>query len=297
MERQATEDWHGRTEGAPFLYRCLQWLLRWIPLPLAYIIMAVFGIPVVMLVGHKGYLSAYRFFRRRMGYGRVKSFAYVYLNHLRMGEVVVDRFASYAGRRFRFSLQGYDEFCRLCSGESGVMVLSAHVGNYELAGYAFVAQSKPFNALVYGGEQAEVMTNRARMFSGTNIRMIAVSDDMSHVFAINEALSNGEVMSMPGDRLFGSGKSLRCSFFGSEASFPEGPFRLAAMKGVPVMTVMVMKKSVHDYDVMIKRIDDESPVSSRQEREKALCKAYATELERVVRMYPEQWFNYYDFWK
>jgi len=331
----SSDDWSGRTEGAPFLYRWLLAVLRWVPLPLAYVPMALFGIPVVMLVAHKGYIAAYRFFRQRMGYGPLKSFCHVYLNHLRMGEVVVDRFANYAGRRFKFSLQGYDEFCRLCSGESGVMVLSAHVGNYELAGYAFVSQSKPFNALVFGGEQAEVMINRAKMFGNNNIRMIPVGNDMSHVFAINEALSNGEIMSMPGDRLFGSGKSLRCEFFGSKASFPEGPYRVAAMREVPVFTVMVMKRSIYGYDVVIKRIDqisDENKAAvsevsqasgktsasgetqatvsgearasgrktaggKRQEREEALCKAYAAELERVVRMYPDQWFNYYDFWK
>ena len=44
---------------------------------------------------------------------------------------------------------------------------------------------------MFDKEKATVMENRGRLFSVTNIRMIAVKQDMSHLFTINEALSDG----------------------------------------------------------------------------------------------------------
>ena len=63
------------------------------------------------------------------------------------------------------------------------------------------------NALVFGGETETVMENRQRLLSQNNMNMIAVKEDLSHLFAINAALDNGEMVSMPADRIFGSQKS------------------------------------------------------------------------------------------
>ena len=63
------------------------------------------------------------------------------------------------------------------------------------------------------------------LFKDTHIRMIPVSPDMSHLFDINAALSKGEVVSIPADRIWGSPKKLVKCFLGGEASFPYGPFQ------------------------------------------------------------------------
>ena len=45
---------------------------------------------------------------------------------------------------------------------------------------------------------------------------------MGHLFEINAALANGEVVSMPSDRVFGSDKHLAIDFLGEKAKFPYG---------------------------------------------------------------------------
>ena len=251
-------------------------------------------IPFYMLFA-KGFRASYSFFRKRMGYGPVKSFFHVYKNEFEFGKVVLDRFAAFAGKKFEMDVPRMDLFEELCKGEGGFIQLSSHVGNYEMVGYSLVSP-KPVNALVYAGETATIMQNRALLFGATNVRMVPVSEDLSHIFSLNNALADGEIASLPGDRVFGSKKTVQCRFFGDSAPFPAGPFTLAAQRGAPILLVFVMKEGRRRYKVLLERLPEPAGVT-RQERVQFLADAYASALEAVVRRYPDQWYNFYDFWK
>ena len=199
------------------MQRTLIRLFRVLPLGVLYGCMALV-IPFYMLFA-KGFRASYRFYRKRMGYNAVKSFFHVYLNEFEFGKVVLDRFAAFAGKKFRMEVPRMDLFQELCAGKDGFIQLSSHVGNYEMVGYSLVSP-KRINALVYGGETATMMENRAALFGETNVRMVPVSEDLSHIFALNNALADGEIASVPGDRVFGSQKTVECLFFGEMAKCP-----------------------------------------------------------------------------
>ena len=275
------------------MQRTLIRLYRFLPLGVLYGCMALV-IPFYMLFA-KGFKASYAFFRKRMGYGPVKSFFHVYKNEFEFGKVVLDRFAAFAGKRFRLTIPRMDLFEELCAGEAGFIQLSSHVGNYELVGYTLVSPRR-INALMFGGETATIMQNRAALFGQTGVRMVPVSEDLSHIYVLNNALADGEIASLPGDRVFGSQKTVECTFFGEKAKFPAGPFVLAVQREAPVLTVFVMKEGRRDYKVLLDRLP-ESEGKTRQERVQALADAYASTLEKVVRQYPDQWYNFYDFWK
>lgn len=290
-------EWRGNTGGMTWMHRVLIWAFRYINPRLVYAGMAVFVIPFYMLFAHKGYISMYHYFRLRQGYGVWKSFRYVYLNHYRFGQIILDRFAVFAGREFLFELEGYDKYLELCHEDSGFIILSCHVGNYELAGYTFKATEKRYNALVFPGEAKAVMENRNRVLSENNIHMIPMSEDMSHIFLINDALASGEIVSIPGDRIFGSPRYVECDFMGSRARFPLGPYMMALQREVPTIATFVMKESAYRYQVYIRRIQtDDRQFANRTEQAANLAQHFASEIEAILKQYPEQWFNYYEFW-
>lgn len=265
-------------------------LIRWFRHTSLYVPYWCMGwvVPFYMLFAHKGYVASYRFYRRRFGMNALKAFGYVYLNHFRFGQVIIDRFAAYAGHKFHFEVDGQEEFDALERGEGGLIQLSSHVGNYELAGYSLVPEHKVFHALVFAGETETVMASRARMFTGHGVRMIPVSRDMSHVFALSNALQSGDIVSMPGDRIFGSPRWLACDFLGGRARFPLGPFAMSFQRGTPVLAVFVMKTGMKSYRIIVRKLHG----GDKQE----LAQRFAAELEKTVRQYPTQWFNFYDFW-
>ena len=272
-------------DGTPWMHRALIFLARVLPLRVVYGFMAV-SIPVYVAVDGRGRRASYSFFRTRIGYGRLRSALHVFCNMYNMGKVVIDRFAAYAGKQFRVYGDDRMLYNALCP-DGSYMLLSSHVGNYELSGYV-VPSPRPIKTLVYAGENAVVMQQRSRLFSGCNVEMIPVKADMSHLFALNDALQNGEVVSVAADRSLGSSKTLRCPFFGQEAAFPAGPFTLAARREATVFAVFVVKEGVRDFRAIVEQL--------KGDKAQALAQSYAGILERVTRQYPDQWFNFYDFW-
>ncbi len=119
---------------------------------------------------------------------------------------------------------------------------------------------------------------------------------MSHVFLVDAALSAGAILSMPADRIFGSQKSFSQPFFGKSAKFPQGPFVTAAARDVPVLFVAVMKTGSRVYRITVKELSSSSG-GSMMSRAGELAEEYARLLEAAVREHPEQWYNYFDFWR
>ena len=287
-------NWPGTTYGNEWMHKWLIRLLRYIDTRVLYLFVAVFIIPVcLMLNPSRGF--AYRYFRKRMGYGRLKSAWKTYANYCLFGQVVVDRFAMYAGKKFDIKIENEQHFLDLAARSEGFVQLSAHIGNYEIAGYSLVAESKRFNALVFAGEKESVMSNRDKMFAGTNISMIAIQEDMSHLFEIDNALANGEIVSMPADRIFGSQKFIEHDFLGAKTKFPLGPFSVATMRSLDVLAVNVMKTSLKGYKIFVTPLPYDK-AAAREQQIRQLSEAYVVELEKRVRQYPTQWYNFFEFW-
>lgn len=272
------------------MHRALIWLARRFPLRLMYGVMAV-SIPFYVLFDGRGRRASYSFFRRRISYGRVNSALHVFSNMYNMGKVVIDRFAAYAGKKYRIT--GDDRFLYDALVPDGTyMMLSSHLGNFELSGY-MIPSPRPVKTLVYAGENAQVMQQRSRMFSGCNIEMVPVKEDMSHLFALNDALQNGEVVSVSADRALGSSKSVLCRFFGEDTLFPAGPFTLAVRRSATVFAVFVVKEGPKDFRAIVEELKAEGEGNAKVQ---SLAQSFASALERVARQYPDQWFNFFDFW-
>ena len=276
------------------MHRWLIGLLRRIDVRFIYVFAYVFVVPPCLF--RPGFKFIYRFFRLRFRQSPFKSFWNTYLNHCIFAQAVIDKFAMYAGKKFDVQIEGYDHFLRLASQKEGFVQLSSHMGNYEIAGYTLEAETKRFNAIVFLGEKESVMENRNKMFAHTNIRMIPIRQDMSHLFEIDQALSDGEILSIPGDRIWGSQKVLNAVFLGKEACFPMGPFTVAAMRGLEVLAVNVMKESSKCYRIYVTPLDYDKQASRRVQTDQLLHN-YVAELERLLALYPTQWYNYFDFWK
>lgn len=292
----AEQEWAGTTYGNAWMHKWLIRMLRHIDVRILYLFVAVFVIPVCLVLNPSRGI-AYRYFRRRIGYGRLKSAWKTYVNHCLFGQVVVDKFAMYAGKKFDVEVENYNEFLERASREEeGFVQLSAHIGSYEIAGYTLAVEGKSFNALVFAGEKASVMQNRNKMFADTNINMIAIQPDMSHLFEIDKALTDGGIVSMPADRINGSQKCIEHVFLGAKAKFPLGPFSVATMRGLDVLAVNVMKNSLLGYKIYVTPLAYDKE-ASRQEQIRQLSSAYVAELEKRVWQYPTQWYNYFEFWQ
>jgi len=291
--------WRGNTGGGTFGQHALIFFFRWCHLRLGYAIIIVV-VPFYMLFSRKGYVAIYRFFRKQFSYTVWKSFFKTYQNHFLFGQVIIDRFALFAGKKNAFEVEivGNEHFERLSSGEKGFIIAGSHVGNFEIGGYFLHSTKKKINALIYAGETETMQLNRSKILNNHNINLIPVMSDLSHLFAINSALQKGEIVSMPCDRLHGSTKSVECNFLRGKADFPVGAFALSAHFDMEILAIFVIKMSAKKYKIFVQPCGNVlDTTSNKKENIKNSVISYVNELENMVKKYPLQWFNYYDFWK
>lgn len=291
------KDWKGTTGGMPWMQRTL---IKWLAVTDQRIIYGVMAVVILfyMLFGHRGYIAMYHFYHRDRREPWYRAFIDVYRNHYHFGQVVIDRFAAFGGKRFKliFEQPNNDRYNELARQEEGFVQLSCHMGNYELAGYMIPPEKKHLYALVFMGETETMMLNRQKMFRENKIEMVPVSSDMSHIFTLNNALRDGDIVSMPGDRVFGSPKSLTCRFLGGTCELPMGPFQMAVTRELPMTPVFIMKERWDTYHVYVDivRPDESLP---RKERMQALAQQFADQMASMIDKYPTQWYNYFEFVK
>lgn len=238
--------------------------------------------------------SLYYYLHNRHGFSVPKTVMMMYMSYFRFGQVLIDKTAISLGLRDRFTYEfdGIDVLKQLLEEKRGAILISAHVGNFEVAEYFFadIDFECQINLVTTDREHSFIKEYFESISIKTNLNFIIVRDDMSHIFEINNCLSNNEIICFTGDRYFPGTKVLVEEFLGEQAVFPAGPFSIASRMKVPVAYVYVMKERSLHYHLYTRRVE----VKHRDAQH--LLKSYCDSVTQIVKEYPLQWFNYYDFW-
>jgi len=218
----------------------------------------------------------------------------VFKSYYTFGQTILDKVSISAGMRnqFTYEFDGIEILKKLLSEKNGGILISAHIGNFEIAEHFFgeIDINFQINLVTTDLEHTAIKKYLDKITQKPSVKFILIKDDMSHVFEINAALERNELICFTGDRYFEGVKSLPEKLLGQEAQFPAGPFLIASRLKVPVVFVYVMKESHLHYHLYTR----EAKVKHRDE--KALLKAYTESVESMLEKYPLQWFNYFDFW-
>ena len=291
--------WTGVTGGGMLGQKLLIILFKFVNVKAVYWVLWLVT-PFYMLFSRKSYNAIYRYFRLQCSYQPLKAFYKTYRNHIIFGQCMFDRLSIFAGQYnvFKQQFTGYEHVERLMQNKSGFIVATAHAGNFEISGYLSGQMQKGILTMTFGGESKIITSNRAKHLNANDITALNNSSDMSHIFILRDALLAGQMVTMMCDRMLGSEKSIECQFMNGRADFPQGPFALAINANVPVIAIFVMKEKKSVYHVYITPLEiDNIEKMNRQEKISAYANQYVSALEKVLHKYPEQWFNYYEFWK
>ncbi len=293
-----TRQWQGKTGGGKFGQHCLFAILRHVNVTFLYPVVYLV-VPFYFIFSFRSIREMYRYFRRIHAFGRGRSFRATCRNAVIFGRVVIDKFALLAGRsdQFRIAVDNMEVLDQLLTKESGFMMASSHIGNFELCGHCLSQEHKTIYGIIYGGESEAFQHRRDLSLQRNHVRLVPVRADMSHLFTIKEAAENGDIITIACDRLFGSDKKMTVEFLGHPADFPIGPFRLAAQLNMPVVAVFIMKGKGVCYNGHIFPLDGNLDGMNVTMKTEALLRQFVKTAEQVLLKYPEQWFNYYSFWK
>ena len=289
--------WQGKTSGGTFGQKSLFFILKHIKAKTLYPILYLI-IPFCLIFARKTNNAIYHYFHRVLGYGKWDAFRANVRNAFTFGRVVIDKFALLAGRseQFEVDVRNPEVFNNLLQQDKGFILAGSHIGNFELLGHCMKQDRKAINGIIFGGETKVMQEKRTETFGENNVKLIPVLPDMSHLFAIKNALDNGEIVTILCDRIFGSPKKKTVDFLGHPADFPIGTFRMAAQLEVPMVSVFIMKEKGSRYTGYLVPLQLPESATTVTEKVESLLSQYVQSIENILRKYPEQWFNYYEFW-
>lgn len=286
-------EWDGKSKGTVLGYRIFVFLIKKAGVKAAYVLL-YFVASYYFLFLKKSNKAISYYFKERLNYSWFKSKKMVFKSYYTFGQTIIDKISISAGMRnkFTYEFDGIETLKNLLAEKKGGVLISAHIGNFEIAEHFLGDIDIDFqiNLVTTDLEHSAIKNYLESVAQKPTVKFIIISDDLSHIFEINAALANNELVCFTGDRYFEGTKSLSEKILGQEANFPAGPFLIASRLKVPVVFVYVMKEPNLHYHLYAR----EAIVKHRDE--KGLLKAYIESVESMLAKYPLQWFNYFDFW-
>jgi predicted LPLAT superfamily acyltransferase len=288
--------WEGKSRGNKLGYSIFIGILRYGGVMPAYVLLR-FVAGYYFLFSYSSSRPIFQYFHTKVGYGWWKSLYNVYRNYYVFGQVLIDKVVVMSGlsNKFTFEFEGEAYLREITAAGKGGIMLSAHVGNWEVAGHLFQRLETRINIVMFDGEHERIKKYLSSVTGERNVNIIVIKDDLSHIYAINDALSKQELVCMHADRFLKGNKTVTVPFMGQDAEFPAGPFLLAATFRVPVSLVFACKESNTHYHLYATPPREYN--GRRRQGVELAAQDFVREMETIVKKHPEQWFNYYDFWK
>jgi len=285
--------WDGKSKGKVLGYKIFIFFIQKLGIKSAYFILYFVSF-YYLLFSVQGTKANLNYFHKRLGFSKFKSFLKVYKSNFIFGQTIIDKVAiSFGlGNKFTYNHDGGEVIKELLKNKKGGILISAHVGNFEIAEYFFseIDEFSQINLVTTDNEHRAIKDYLESISIKSSIKFIIIKEDMSHIFNINNALNNNELICITGDRYFEGSKILSEELLGKKANFPAGPFLLGSRLKVPVIFVYVMRETNKHYHLYA--IEAKFKHKDAQD----LLKKYTESIEKILQKYPYQWFNYFDFW-
>lgn len=280
----------------PRLYACTFWVARHLPKPLLYGFARIIGALVFVFsrqdrenvrhnldVIYNG--SRPPAPRQKLLWSLFQNYAFYMVDFFRLLTMTMKE-----SQAFAQLYDGRHHLDEALSKGRGVVLLTAHLGHWEIGGLGLRALGYPINVVTL--KHNSYFTNRLinTMRNSHGIRVIELGGTIYETIELVRALKRGEVVAVLADRVF-SDRSEVVSFFGRPVPFPVGPILLAMATRAPVVPAFSVMEAPGRYRGII-----EPPLNLRNgsDRERSLIdnlQQVANVFERYIRLYPDQWYH------
>jgi len=192
-------------------------------------------------------------------------------------------------------IEGKENVDRALLKKRGVIVLTAHLGNWELGGIVLSILGYPINVLALEHESRKVNQFFINQRVRKGVKVIPLGSSSISMRGMFRALERGEIVALLGDRDF-SGYGLKMEFFGRSATVPRGPGSLCLRTGALILPGVVVHQPDNTYKIILEKPIEYEPTGRPEDNLKTVISSYLKVIEKYIRRYPSQWFMFTDFW-
>lgn len=228
--------------------------------------------------------AARRSFRN---YGKTL-FDFLRLSHLDPDAIESDTF-----------ITGFEHLDAALAGGRGVLLVTLHFGNWDLAAALVAARGYPVSTLAdrFTPPALDRLIAATRERAGLGIIPLDRGDKHGHgLRRVARALRRGQVVALLIDRPQREG-GVEVEFFGARAWLPSGPARFALRSGAPVLPCYLLRRpGDRTYLGAIEPPIPFVPSGDEGADVRALTQAIVERLEGPLRQYPDQWYMFRQMW-
>jgi phosphatidylinositol dimannoside acyltransferase len=200
-----------------------------------------------------------------------------------------------AQTEFAYEVEGA-EFLDQLAAAHGAVLLTAHMGNYDLGAAIFARRFQREIRMVRAPESDEQTAQHLdasleRAGAGA-VKVAYNTSSMALPIELLNAIRQGEIVSIQGDRAVEHGSQRAAQLFGQVVRLPDGPFMLAFVTQAPIFPLFIVRTSYHRYKIIAR-----APIHglrTERGREPAIeeaMRAWSRTLESVIAAHWSQWFS------
>ena len=194
---------------------------------------------------------------------------------------------------FTFEVEG-PEFLDQLSTAKGAIVLTAHMGNYDLGAAIFVEKVQRPIRMVRAPEPdaltAKHLDRSIEQSASGGVKVDYNTQGALLSFDLLNALRSGDIISIQGDRPMGEIAQSPVTMFAHKALLPSGPFVLALAAQVPIFPLFVIRTGYRRYQFRFyEPIACARTGRARDEDVAVAMQKWADILEGVIQVHWRQW--------
>jgi lauroyl/myristoyl acyltransferase len=223
---------------------------------------------------------------RRIRIGMFRNFAKYLVDFFRFEKIDL----RYIKDNIRIENKHYFE--EALSKGKGVIVLTAHLGNWELGGVIVATLGYPFwaVALPHKDKRVNDFFNFQRERKGMKVIQLGKA-----VRASLNLLKDNKMVALVGDRDF-TEKGIILDFFGKPTFFPEGPAALSLKTGAIIVPGFMLRNKDDTFTLRIEKPLESVPTGDKDKDLRGLITLYKPIFEDYIRKFPDQWYMFRRFW-
>jgi KDO2-lipid IV(A) lauroyltransferase len=271
-------------------------LLRFVPTRAAYVIVDLFA-PIVSPLWGQQYRYAVANMQRVLGprpdplevrrqvRNVFRNYARYMVELLRLPRIRPDEVER------RFELHGLEHIDRGLDRGRGVVMVTAHIGNWDIAGVVLAARGYPVN-VIHDTLQPKRWNDRVQGIRELiGLRLIPVESGVRQML---RALRQNEILAVLIDRpLEDEGVPVR--FFDATTRVPGGAATLALRAGANVVVAATVRTE-DGFEAHVSPLLEVSPTGDADSDVQAITQRAMSWLEALIRRHPDQWYMFRNMW-